>query len=42
MPDELLEYLGDYYVNEGIRALTGLSFDRFVDYYLSGRWKVII
>lgn len=42
MPDELLDKLGEFFVTEGIRAATGLTFERFVHYYLIGRWKVII
>lgn len=42
MPDELLDKLGDYFVQEGIRALTGLTFAQFIDHYQTGRWRVMI
>lgn len=42
MNDDLLEQLGEFFVSQGIRAETGMTFERFVNYYLTGRWKVII
>lgn len=42
MSDELLEHLGEFFVKNGVRAETGMTFEQFIQDYQSGRWKVII
>lgn len=39
LTDELLDYLGEHFVDEGIRERTGITFAQFVAYHSAGMWK---
>lgn len=38
MSDELIDRLGSYFVYHNIRERMAITFERFVNIYLNGRW----
>ncbi|GKU79820.1 hypothetical protein [Paenibacillus sp. L3-i20] len=42
MSDELLNYLGNYFVNRDIRLTLGITFEQFLQHYKVGTWRDII
>lgn len=42
MSDELLDFLGDYFVYHKIRERLGITFEKFLQHYRVGTWRDIL